>query len=132
MLQFLLPLNEVIVDFHDELKSISSGYASFDYEDQGFVESEIVKIEIHLNGSPVEELSTIAHCTRAKDISKRMCAKLLDIIPRQQFMIAIQAKVGAKILARETLKPFRKDVTEKLVIVNKNLSIIILITFLRN
>ncbi|XP_043268718.1 translation factor GUF1 homolog, mitochondrial isoform X1 [Venturia canescens] len=114
MLQYILPLNEIIVDFHDTLKSMSSGYASFDYENQGWVPSEIVKVEIHLNGTLVEELSTIVHCSRAREMGKRMCAKLVEIIPRQQFVIAIQAKVGAKILARETLKAFRKDVTAKL------------------
>lgn len=115
MLQFLLPLNEVIINFHDTLKSLSSGYASFDYEDHGYVQSEMVKLEIYLNGRPVEELSTIVHCSRAKEAGKRMCTKLLDIIPRQQFLIAIQAKVSGTVLARENLKAFRKDVTAKLV-----------------
>lgn len=122
MLQYSLPLNEIIVDFHDTLKALSSGYASFDYEDQGWVPSEIVKVEICLNGTLVEELSTIVHCSRAREIGKRMCAKLVEIIPRQQFAVAIQAKVGAKILARENLKPYRKDVTAKLVTIQISFS----------
>ncbi|XP_015596783.1 translation factor GUF1 homolog, mitochondrial [Cephus cinctus] len=114
MLQFILPLNEIIVDFHDSLKSMSSGYASFDYEDYGYQPSSIVKLNILLNGVEVEELSTIVHSSKAAQMGKRMCTRLLDIIPRQQFQIAIQAAVGSKIMARETLKAFRKDVTAKL------------------
>ncbi|KAL7303008.1 hypothetical protein TKK_0004231 [Trichogramma kaykai] len=114
MLQFILPLNEIIIDFHDTLKSISSGYASFDYEDYGYESSNIVKMDVLLNGTLVEELSTILHCTKATEKGKQICKKLLDIIPRQQFLIVIQACVGAKILARENLKPYRKDVTQKL------------------
>ncbi|KAL2711731.1 hypothetical protein V1478_018752 [Vespula squamosa] len=114
LLKFLMPLNEVVLDFHDTLKTITSGYASFDYEDDGYHSSEIVKLNILLNGNVVEELSTIVHCTKAKEVGKRMCNKLLDIIPRQLFEISIQAAVGSKILARETLKAYRKDVTAKL------------------
>ncbi|KAK9504602.1 hypothetical protein O3M35_010903 [Rhynocoris fuscipes] len=114
MLQFILPLNEIVVDFHDKLKSISSGYASFDYEDKGYVASNLVKLHILLNGVDVEELMTIVHSSKAKTFGKKFCSRLLDIIPRQQFQIAIQAKVGGKIVARETLKPYRKDVTAKL------------------
>ncbi|XP_012254953.1 translation factor GUF1 homolog, mitochondrial [Athalia rosae] len=114
MLQFAFPLNEIVVDFHDTLKSITSGYASFDYEDLGYQASNIVRLNILLNGTLVEELSTVVHCTKATLVGKRMCTKLLDILPRQQFLIAIQAAVGNKILARENLKPYRKDVTAKL------------------
>ncbi|KAI4491304.1 hypothetical protein M0802_010237 [Mischocyttarus mexicanus] len=114
MLKFVLPLNEVVLDFHDTLKTVTSGYASFDYEDDGYHVSEIVKLNILLNSNVVEELSTIVHCTKAKEIGKRICNKLLEIIPRQSFEIAIQASVGGKILARENLKAYRKDVTAKL------------------
>ncbi|OXU21105.1 hypothetical protein TSAR_012226 [Trichomalopsis sarcophagae] len=114
MIQFSVPLNEIIVDFHDELKSLTSGYASFDYEDSGYELSNIVKMDIKLNGHQVEELSTIVHCSKASQKAKQMCVKLLDIIPRQQFLIAIQVCVGSKVLARENLKPYRKDVTSKL------------------
>lgn len=114
LMKFLIPLNEVIVDFHDTLKSITSGYASFDYEDEGYYPSEIVKLDILLNGKIVEELSMIVHSSKARDMGKRMCTKLLDIIPRQLFQISIQAAVGAKILARENLKAYKKDVTAKL------------------
>ncbi|XP_014208629.1 translation factor GUF1 homolog, mitochondrial [Copidosoma floridanum] len=124
MIQFILPLNEIIVDFHDELKSLSSGYASFDYEDYGYELSNIVKMDILLNGNVVEELSTLVHCTKATEKAKRMCTKLLDIIPRQQFLIAIQACVGSKVLARENLKPYRKDVTAKLVLLKECISVI--------
>ncbi|XP_035723686.1 translation factor GUF1 homolog, mitochondrial-like isoform X1 [Vespa mandarinia] len=114
LLKFLMPLNEVVLDFHDTLKTITSGYASFDYEDNGYHPSEIVKLNILLNSNIVEELSTIVHCTKAREVGKRMCSKLLDIIPRQLFEISIQATVGSKILARENLKAYRKDVTAKL------------------
>lgn len=116
MIQFVFPLNEIIIDFHDTLKSITSGYASFDYEDNGYVETDIVKLSVLLNGLCVEELSTIVHYSRAAEVAKHMATKLVNIIPRQQFQIAIQITVGSKILARETLKPFRKDITGKLVI----------------
>uniref|UniRef100_A0A1B6DKW4 Elongation factor EFG domain-containing protein n=3 Tax=Clastoptera arizonana TaxID=38151 RepID=A0A1B6DKW4_9HEMI len=114
MSQWIFPLNEIIVDFHDHLKSISSGFASFDYEDNGYVPSELVKLNILLNGIVVEELSTIVHITKSTTIGKRMCLKLLDIIPQQMFQVAIQAKVNGKIVARENLKAYRKDVTAKL------------------
>ncbi|XP_049858821.1 translation factor GUF1 homolog, mitochondrial isoform X1 [Schistocerca gregaria] len=114
MMQFILPLNEIIVDFHDELKSVSSGYASFDYEDHGYVPSQLVKLTIMLNGVAVDELSTIVHISKAVSCGRKMCEKLKEIIPRQMIQIAIQACVGGKIVARETLKPYRKDVTAKL------------------
>lgn len=114
MLQFVLPLNEIILDFHDKLKSVSSGYASFDYEDRGYIASNLVKLHILLNGVDVEELRTIVHTSKARLYGKQLCSKLVKIIPRQQFQIAIQAKVGGKIVARENIKPYRKDVTAKL------------------
>ncbi|GJQ65247.1 hypothetical protein Trydic_g7375 [Trypoxylus dichotomus] len=114
MLQYELPLCEIIVDFHDSLKTISSGYASFDYEDNGFKASTLVKLGILLNGVAVDELSSIVHITRAQTIGKKMCIRLKDIIPRQLVQIAIQAEVNGKIVGRETLKAYRKDVTAKL------------------
>ncbi|XP_054261979.1 translation factor GUF1 homolog, mitochondrial-like [Macrosteles quadrilineatus] len=114
MLQFLLPLNEIIVDFHDQLKSLTSGFASFDYEDQGYTPSALVKLDIALNGNVVDALSTIVHSTKVTTHAKRMVAKLVEIIPRQMIHIAIQAMIGSKVLARENLKAFRKDVTAKL------------------
>lgn len=115
MLTYDLPLSEIVVDFHDTLKSISSGYASFDYEDRGYESSNIVKMEIWLNGTPVDELSSIVHITKSKTIGRRIVLKLKDIIPRQMIHIAIQAVVNGKVLARENIKAFRKDVTAKLV-----------------
>ncbi|CAH1403214.1 unnamed protein product [Nezara viridula] len=114
LLKFTFPLSEIIVDFHDRLKSVSSGFASFDYEDAGYIPSNLVKIAILLNGIEVEELSSIVHSSRAVDLGKRMCHKLVEIVPRQQFQIAVQAKVGGKIIARDNIKPYRKDVTAKL------------------
>ncbi|KAL0110942.1 hypothetical protein PUN28_012775 [Cardiocondyla obscurior] len=114
MLQYVMPLNEVILDFHDSLKSISSGYASFDYEDYDYQISDIVKLNILLNGKVVEELSTIIHRSQVSTMGRKLCVKLLDTIPRQLFEIAIQAAVGNKVIARETLKPYKKDVTAKL------------------
>ncbi|KAG5315430.1 GUF1 factor, partial [Acromyrmex insinuator] len=114
MLQYVMPLSEIIIDFHDSLKNISSGYASFDYEDYGYQIADLVKLNILLNGKMVEELCTIVHRTKATQIGKKLCIKLLDTIPRQLFEIAIQAAIGNKIIARETLKPYKKDVTAKL------------------
>ncbi|XP_015124619.1 translation factor waclaw, mitochondrial-like [Diachasma alloeum] len=116
ILHFILPLSEIIIDFHDALKSMSSGYASFDYEDHGYVTTHLVKLSVLLNGLSIEELSTIVHTSRAKDVAKHMARKLGKIIPRQQFLLAIQIGVGAKILAREDVKPYRKDITSRLVI----------------
>ncbi|KAJ9593292.1 hypothetical protein L9F63_015167 [Diploptera punctata] len=114
MLQYLMPLNEIVIDFYNQLKSVSSGYASFDYEEYDYVSSKLIKLSILLNGIPVDELSTIVHISKASVMGRRMCLKLKEIIPRQLIQIAIQAAVGGKIVARETLKPFRKDVTAKL------------------
>ncbi|XP_029175193.1 translation factor GUF1 homolog, mitochondrial [Nylanderia fulva] len=114
MLQYIMPLNEVILDFHDSLKRISSGYASFDYEDHDYQVSDIVKLDILLNGKMVEELSTIVHQTKAIQTGKKLCTKLVETIPRQLFEIAIQAAIRSKIIARETVKAYKKDVTAKL------------------
>jgi len=112
-LQFLLPLSEVVIDFYDKLKSISKGYASFDYHLDSFRPSKLAKLDILLNGEPVDALSTLIHQDNAVSMGRRMCAKLKELIPRQQFDIAIQAAIGAKIVARETIKCVRKDVTAK-------------------
>ncbi|KAF3421187.1 hypothetical protein E2986_08656 [Frieseomelitta varia] len=114
MFQFLLPLNEIIVDFHDVLKRVTSGYGTFDYEDSGYEPANIVKLNIALNGKVVEEFSTIVHASKARAIGRQICEKMLNILPRQMFEIAIQAIVSGKVLARENLKAYKKDVTAKL------------------
>lgn len=112
-LHFMLPLGEIVIDFYDKLKSISKGYASFDYHIDSFQPSKLAKLDILLNGEPVDALSTLTHQDNAVIFGRRMCEKLKDLIPRQQFDIAIQAAIGAKIIARETIKCVRKDVTAK-------------------
>src|SRR5574344_521798 len=112
-IHFMLPLGEIVIDFYDKLKSISKGYASFDYHLAGFRPSKLAKLDILLNGEPVDALSTLTHQDNAVTFGRRMCEKLKDLIPRQQFDIAIQAAVGSKIVARETIKCVRKDVTAK-------------------
>lgn len=112
-LNFDLPLGEIVIDFYDKLKSISKGYASFDYHISGFRRSNLVKLDILLNGQPVDALSTLIHADNAVRFGRRMCEKLKELLPRQQFDIAIQAAIGAKIIARETVKQVRKDVTAK-------------------
>ena len=108
-----IPLGEIVIDFYDRLKSISKGYASFDYHLHDFRESRLAKMDILLNGEPVDALSTLTHVDNCVTFGRRMCEKLKELIPRQQFDIAIQAAIGAKVIARETIKAVRKDVTAK-------------------
>lgn len=112
-IQYNMPLGEIVIDFYDKLKSISKGYASFDYHQNDFRASKLVKLDILLNGESVDALSALTHFDNAQSMGRRMCEKLKELIPRQQFDIAIQAAIGAKIIARETIKAVRKDVTAK-------------------
>ena len=112
-LTYEMPLSEIVFDFYDKLKSISKGYASFDYHVVGFKEAKLVTLDILLNGDPADALSTLIHADHAYDFGRKMCEKLKELIPRQQFDIAIQASIGAKIIARETVRQVRKDVTAK-------------------
>jgi GTP-binding protein LepA len=112
-LNFDMPLAEIVFDFYDRLKTVSKGYASFDYSPIGMRPSKLVKVDILLNGNPVDALSALIHAENAYTIGKKMCEKLRELIPRQQFDIPIQAAIGAKIISRETIKALRKDVTAK-------------------
>ena len=114
MIEYKLPLNEVVFDFYDRLKSITRGYASFDYELAGYEVNDLVKVSVMINGDPVDALSLIAHRDRSQSRGRALCERLKDLIPRQQFKVAIQAAIGGKIIARETVASFRKDVTQKL------------------
>jgi GTP-binding protein LepA len=112
-LSFEMPLGGIVFDFYDKLKTVSRGYASFDYHPYEYQESKLVKMDILLNSEPVDALSALIHRDHAYEFGKKICEKLRQLIPRQQFDIAIQASIGAKIIARETIKAFRKDVTSK-------------------
>ena len=112
-LTFDMPLAEIVFDFYDRLKSISKGYASFDYTPIGFKQSKLIKMDILLNSNPVDALSALIHFDNAYSMGKKICEKLKELIPRQQFDIPVQASIGAKIIARETIKAVRKDVTAK-------------------
>lgn len=112
-LTFDMPLSEIVFDFYDRLKTISRGYASFDYQPIDYQDSDLVKVDVLINGDPVDALSALIHRSNAFEIGKKMCLKLKELIPRQQFVIAIQAAIGAKIIARETVSALRKDVTAK-------------------
>jgi GTP-binding protein LepA len=112
-LVFDLPLAEIVFDFYDRLKSISRGYASFDYQPLDYRISNLVKLDIKLNSEPVDALSALVHKDKAEAFGRKICKKLKDLLPRQQFVIAIQAAIGAKIIARETISALRKDVTSK-------------------
>ena len=113
MLNYYFPLSETIFDFYDKLKSVSRGYASFDYEHCGYRESKLVKLDILINGEIVDAFSTIIHKDKAYNWGKKLCKKLRELIPRQLFEVTIQGAIGSRIISRESIKPIRKNVTAK-------------------
>ena len=114
MLHCRLPLNEILIDFHDTLKSVSHGYASMDYEPDGYQESDIVRMDVLLNGETVDAFATMVHRSKARARGIQICKALADTIPPHQFKIPVQAAIGREIIAREDIRPFRKDVLAKL------------------
>jgi GTP-binding protein LepA len=113
MIEYRIPMNEIVMDFYDRLKSVTKGYASMEYEVVGFEEADLVKLDVLINSEPVDALSLIVHRSKAQNRGRALVAKMRELIPRQQYQVAIQAAIGAKIVARETVSAMRKDVTAK-------------------